>query len=51
MPKTPRAQFLFGKSLKEEGNTYFKAKDYANAIKSYARVRAFLKAFMPAADG
>ena len=48
MPKTMRDQFAYGLSLKEEGNLYYKQKDYANAIKKYSKVRAFLKPFMPA---
>ena len=50
LPKTVRGQFEYGKSLKEEGNLYFKQKDYANAIKKYARVRAFLKPVIPNSD-
>ena len=51
LPKTLRGQFLYGQSLKEEGNLYFKQKDYANAIKKYGRVRAFLKPMIPSGDG
>ena len=51
LPKTLRGQFELGKSLKEEGNLYFKQRDYANAIKKYARVRAFLKPLIPSGDG
>ena len=51
LPKTLRGQFEYGKSLKEEGNLYFKQRDYANAIKKYARVRAFLKPLIPNSDG
>ena len=51
MPKTLREMFLHGKSLKEEGNFYFKQKDYQGAIKKYSRVRAFLRPMMPAGDG
>ena len=32
-------------------NLYFKQRDYANAIKKYARVRAFLKPLIPNSDG
>ena len=51
LPKTLRGQFEYGKSLKEEGNLYYKQRDYANAIKKYARVRAFLKPLIPNSDG
>ena len=50
LPKTLRGQFQYGQSLKEEGNLYFKQQDYANAIKKYARVRAFLKPMIPSGD-
>ena len=51
LPKTLRGQFEYGLSLKEEGNFYFKQRDYANAVKKYARVRAFLKPMIPSGDG
>ena len=50
LPKTLRGQFEYGKSLKEEGNLYFKQRDYANAVKKYARVRAFLRPMIPSSD-
>ena len=51
MPKTLKEMFLHGKQLKEEGNFYFKQKDYQGAIKKYSRVRAFLRPMMPSGDG
>mmetsp|Transcript_885 Transcript_885/g.1205 ORF Transcript_885/g.1205 Transcript_885/m.1205 type:complete len:188 (-) Transcript_885:88-651(-) len=50
MPQTLREQLAHALSLKEEGNFYFKQKDYTNAIKKYSRVRAFLKPMVPTAD-
>ena len=35
------------KYLKEEGNNFYKNKDYENAIKKYARVRMFTQTFLP----
>ena len=43
MPQTLKEHLEYGIALKEEGNLYFKTKDYQGAIKKYAKVRAFLK--------
>ena len=51
MPQTLRESYLLGISLKEEGNLYFKQKDYVNAIKKYSKVRAFMRQMMPASEG
>ena len=52
MPQTPRELLQHGVSLKEEGNLYFKQRDYPNAVKRYAKIYAFLKPVIPAsADG
>ena len=39
------------KLLKDEGNSFFKKKDYENAIKKYARVKMFTKTFLPSDSG
>ena len=36
------------KLLKDEGNNFYKSKDYENAIKRYAKVKLFTKQFLPA---
>lgn len=35
---------------KEEGNLYFKQKDYANALKKYSKVRAYLSPMVAKKD-
>ena len=47
MPKNLKEHLTFGMAFKEEGNLYFKTKDYAGAIKKYSKVRAFLKPLVP----
>ena len=35
------------KRFKDEGNLFFKSKDYENAIKKYAHVKMFTTTFLP----
>ena len=51
MPKTQRACYELGQQLKEEGNNFFKQGNYAEAVKKYAKVRAFLRSMMPTEGG
>ena len=51
MPKTQRACYELGQQLKEEGNNFFKQGNYAEAVKKYAKVRAFLRSMMPSEGG
>jgi len=37
--------------LKDEGNFYFKNKDYQKAVAKYARVALFTKTLLPAVPG
>jgi len=43
MPKTPEENIVAAKGLKEEGNARFKAGDFANARKCYAKVQTLAR--------
>ena len=45
-----REHLQAGISHKEEGNLYFKQKDYANALKKYSKVRAYLSPMVAKKD-
>ena len=46
MPQTAQETLSVCKNLKEEGNSYFKQKDYQNAISKYSRIMMFAKTIM-----
>ncbi len=43
MPETPKEMMEYAKTLKEEGNNFFKVKDYKKALSKYSKVQLFTK--------
>ena len=50
MPKTPSEKVAECKRLKEEGNQYFKEKNYVKARGCYGRIEMFSKPFLEDID-
>ena len=46
MPQTPKETLEMCKLLKDEGNLWFKQKEYAKAISKYARIGMFSKTIL-----
>ena len=46
MPETPTEMYEYAKQLKDEGNMYFKMKDYKKAISKYSRIQLFTKSLI-----
>ena len=49
MPKTPQETLAMCKALKEEGNNFYKQKEFKNAISRYSKCGLFAKPLLESA--